>query len=177
MKCFNKVSDVRSSRCAALDAALGKRARRWLLVCVALLAAVFGVTPAFAHNVGQTQMTKFFTAETVQLLVDRANAGKPGLVSGDIISYIIRFTPVANGANIGVAGYITDYIPPGTQVIGASMVVPSGSTFVDVAPSLPGSIDDGWGRGQNTFTAPFATAAYDTTGLCAKGGLDRKSVV
>ena len=174
MQCFNKVPDLRSSRCAALDALSTTLTRRWLLACVALLAAAFAMTSAFAHNVGQTQMTKFFTSETVQLLVDRANAGKPGLVTGDVISYIIRFTPVANGANIGVAGYITDYIPPGTQVIGASIVAPSGSTFVDVAPSLPGSIDDGWGRGQNTFTAPFATAAYDATGLCAKGGFTNR---
>jgi uncharacterized repeat protein (TIGR01451 family) len=125
---------------------------------------------SFAHSVGQTQTTKFLAPETVNFLVARAGAGTPGFQVGDTVSYIIQFTPVANGASQGVAGYVTDYIPPGTEVIDASFVSPSGGTYINSTPSLPGSIDNGWGRGRNTFTGPFATNAYDTTGLCAAAG-------
>jgi uncharacterized repeat protein (TIGR01451 family) len=141
------------------------------------LRPVFGLVIALlplqlvAHSVGQRQTTKFLAPDTVQMLVDRANSGAPGLKAGDIISYIIQFSPVANGATIGVAGYVTDYIPPNTQVVGASIVVPGGSGFIDVAPGLPGTIPNGWGsRGQNTFSAPFNTSNYDSTGLCGAAG-------
>ncbi len=125
-----------------------------------------------AHSVGQRQTTKYMAPETVQMLIDRAGnpSETPGLRAGDIVSYIIQFSPVANGATYGVAGYVTDYIPPNTEVVGASIVVPSGSGFVNVAPSLPGTIDNGWGGGQSKFFGPFATSAFDPTGMCANAG-------
>ncbi len=142
-------------------------------LCLAALVAMLGVVNAvYAHSVAQVQTTKYFTPETVQMLIDNANAGNPGLHIGETISYIIQFSPVNNAANVGVAGYITDYIPPGVQVIGASIVARDGSgNFYDIPPGLPGGIDTGWGnRGQNTFAAPFNTAAYDTTGRCSAAG-------
>ena len=125
-----------------------------------------------AHSVGQVQTTKFLSPQTVQAVQSRIAAGQPGgFQVGDVVTYIIQFTPVRNGANTGVAGYITDYIPPGTEVVGASFVQKdSGGNFVNIAPSLPGGIDSGWGnRGQKTFLAssPFGTNAYDPTGRCA----------
>jgi uncharacterized repeat protein (TIGR01451 family) len=143
--------------------------RRPLRLLLGLAAALL---PAqlVAHSVGQMQTTKYLAPETVQMLINRANGGTPGFVAGDIVTYIIQFSPVANGATVGVAGYVTDYIPPNTEVVGAAIVVPNGSSFVEVAPSLPGTIDNGWGRGQRTFSGPFATNAYDATGLCAAAG-------
>ena len=146
---------------------------RFVIACVfgvsALLTAPFSV---FAHNVGQMQTTKYFSPDTVQMLKDRAIAGHPGFIVGDTISYIIQYTPIANGANTGVAGYITDYVPSGAEVIGASIVDKDGAgNFYEVAPSVPGGIDFGWGdRGQRVFLAPFSTAAYDPTGKCAAAG-------
>lgn len=140
------------------------------LASVALMLGVY--VSVFAHSVGQVQTTKYFTPETVQMLIDNANAGSPGLHTGDLVSYIIQFTPIANGATTGVAGYITDYIPAGVEVIDAAIVAKDGSgNFYNIAPSLPGGIDTGWGnRGQQTFLAPFNTSAYDTTGRCAGAG-------
>ena len=138
-----------------------------------LLGLATALLPAHlvAHSVGQKQTTKYLAPETVQMLIDRANTGTPGFAAGDIVSYIIQFSPVANSATVGAAGYVTDYIPPNTEVVGASIVVPSGASFVNVAPGLPGTIDNGWGnRGQRTFSGPFATNAYDSTGLCATAG-------
>ncbi len=127
---------------------------------------------AHAHSVGQVQTTKYFAPETVQMLVDRLQSGGgAGFQNGDIITYIVQFTPLANGANIGVAGYITDYIPPGAEVVGADIVKLDGSgNFYAVAPALPGGIDTGTGRAANTFVAPFNTAAYDATGRCTAAG-------
>ena len=84
----------------------------------------------------------------------------------------MQFTPVRNGANVGVAGYLTDYLPTGVEVVGASFVEKDGAGgFENVPPKLPGSIFDGIGnRGVNTFLAPFNAAAYDPTGRCAAGG-------
>ena len=147
------------------------RMTAWMKARIRPLVALFLCSVAYnaiGHSVGQLQTTKFLAPETVQLLISRAGSGTPGLQVGDIISYIIQFTPVANGATNGVAGYVTDYIPPGTEVVGASVVQPSGSSYINVSPSLPGSIDNGWSGGQNTYlVAPFNTSAFDATGLCA----------
>jgi uncharacterized repeat protein (TIGR01451 family) len=136
-----------------------------------VLAGILCVVLARAHSVGQVQTTKFLAPETGGVLLARASSGAPGFAVGDLVSYIIQFTPVNNGANIGVAGYITDYIPPGTEVVGAAIVSKDGAgNFNDIPPSFPGGIDDGWGRGQNTFLSPFNVSTYDATGRCAAAG-------
>ncbi len=140
--------------------------------CGLLLAGAVSISVALAHSVGQVQTTKSLAPETVSLLLARAGSGTPGLQVGDVVSYIIQFSPVANNALVGVAGYITDYIPPGTEVVGAAIVAKDSlGNFYNIPPSFPGGIDLGWGnQGQKTYLAPFATAAYDTTGRCAAAG-------
>ena len=141
----------------------------------------------YAHSVAQVQTTKFFAPETVQMLVDRAIAGHPGFLVGDIVSYIIQFTPVENASgsgtgqsNVGANGYITDYIPSGTEVVGAWIVTKDGSgNYSSIPPSLPGGIDDGWGTMitsggqdgvQQTYAAPFNVNTYDPSGQCSAWG-------
>jgi uncharacterized repeat protein (TIGR01451 family) len=143
-----------------------------LVRCGLFLASAASISLAIAHSVGQVQTTKFLAPETVATLLARAGTGSPGLRVGDVVSYIIQFTPVANGATTGVAGYITDYIPPGTEVVGAAIVArDSAGNFNNIAPNFPGGIDPGWGnQGQKSYLAPFATAAYDTTGRCLAAG-------
>lgn len=145
---------------------------RWLQVGF-MLAVVLLASHVWAHSVGQVQTTKYIAPQTIQMLRDRIAAGGPtGFQVGDVITYIVEFTPVANNATRGVAGYITDYIPPGTEVVGAAIVEKDASgNFYNIAPPLPGGIDTGWGnRGANTFLAPFNTSAYDPTGRCAAAG-------
>jgi hypothetical protein len=122
-----------------------------------------------AHGVAQVQTTKFFAPETVNLLVARASSGTPGFLVGATVSSIIEFTPVRNApasaggpATLGVAGYVTDYIPAGTEVIGASMVQPNGSGgYTAIAPDLPGPMDNGWGSsaGQKTLNTNWTGLA------------------
>ncbi len=147
---------------------------RFRIALIAFFLSLAGAGWVWAHSVGQVQTTKFLAPETVTILTDRIAAGQPaGFQVGDVISYIIQFTPIANGnANVGVAGYITDYLPPGVEVVGAAIVSKDSSgNYFNVAPNFPGGIDDGWGdRGANTFLAPFATSAYDPTGRCLATG-------
>ena len=142
------------------------------LALIALSSAL--VTTVWAHSVGQVQTTKFFAPETIALLQSRISGGQPaGFVPGDILSYIIQFSPISNGATTGVAGYITDYLPPGVEVVGADVVNKDASgNFYSVAPQLPGGIDQGWGnRGAQSFAAPFNVNTYDSSGRCASAGL------
>jgi MSHA biogenesis protein MshQ len=135
------------------------------LGCGLLLSLPQDVT---AHSVAQVQTTKYFHPDTVQMLVDRALAGNPGFQVGDTVSYIIEFTPVPNGSNLGVQGYVTDYIPDGVEVVGAAIVQKdAGGNFIAIPPDLPGMSYDGWGaRGQATFNAPFNVNTY-TAGCAA----------
>ncbi|MBS1809899.1 MAG: DUF11 domain-containing protein [Acidobacteria bacterium] len=148
--------------------------KRWRLrlvvVSTLLIGLSFGVVFwVSAHNVAQVQTTVFFAPETVQLLQTRASGGSPGLRAGDVVGYIIQFSPVANNATIGAGGYVTAYIPAGTEVVGAEIVQPNGSGgYSSTAPDLPGPISNGWGpRGQRTFTGPFS-GNYDAR--CATAG-------
>lgn len=145
---------------------------RWLRASAAL-ATLSLASQVWGHSVGQVQTTKYIAPQTIEMLKTRISSGGPaGFQVGDVITYIIEFTPVANGATRGVAGYVTDYIPPGTEVVDAAIVEKDGSgNFYNIAPALPGGIDTGWGnRGQKTFLAPFNTSAYDPTGRCAAAG-------
>ncbi len=136
----------------------GDRARRF--AAALLLCAIPAIVSA--HNVGQINVTKFLAPETVQLLKDRATAGTPGFQVGDTVSFLIQYTPLENGATVGAGGYVTEYVPAGTEVIGASIVTPNGSGgYSAIAPDLPGPIADGWGqRGKQAFAAPW-NGAFD----------------
>jgi uncharacterized repeat protein (TIGR01451 family) len=143
----------------------------WLTGLCITIAAISSVWVS-AHSVGQVQTTKFFAPETVNLLVSRAASGTPGFVVGDTINYIIEFTPVSNSAAIGAGGYITDYIPTGTEVVGAWMVQPGGTSgYTPIAPDLPGPMSNGWGAsaGQQAFDTDWSSlAALNAVGNTTK---------
>jgi len=141
-----------------------------LLAKTVLVWALLGTQPALADSVGQQQTTKYFTPDTIQMLINRIQAGgTPGFATGDQVSYIIQFTPVANGSTIGAGGWITDYIPAGAQVIGAWFVQPDGfGGFTNIAPPSTAQMADGWGAtGANTFNANWATTDATYVAACA----------
>jgi uncharacterized repeat protein (TIGR01451 family) len=125
----------------------------WLAAAALALAA--GV--ARADSVGQVQTTKFFDPATVQTIVTRLQNSQPGFQVGDVISYIVQFTPIPNGANYGAGGYITDYIPAGTEVVAAEFVQPDGAGgYASVAAPQAPKMPSGWGtRGQRTYDADW----------------------
>jgi len=71
--------------------------------------------------------------ETVVIIDPQGGTGTVGntdvaVSPGDILTFRIRFTPVPNGATRGLGGYITDYIPQNTEVVGARIVDADGNT-------------------------------------------------
>lgn len=130
------------------------------LILFASAVIITNARMALADNVGQVQTTKYFAPETVNMIKQRIAQGTGGslLKAGDTISYIITFTPVNNGGNIGAGGYITDYIPPNVQVVGAEYVQPDGlGGYTTVSVGQQSYMPSGWGaRGTQVFGAPFA---------------------
>ena len=118
---------------------------RWTLF-VALVLCATGLHAVEADSVAQVATSKFIANETLEVLdcrvtpdappcnpctpgqefcdpVPDAGVGDGGvgtrtaLRPGDIISFRITFTPVPNGRIYGGGGYITEYVPPGTEVV------------------------------------------------------------
>jgi uncharacterized repeat protein (TIGR01451 family)/fimbrial isopeptide formation D2 family protein len=138
-------------------------------VSASALALLFAVPGARADSVGQVQTTKYFAPETVALIKQRVQDvanGVPGATlgfkQGDTVSYIIQFTPIANSSNVGAGGYITDYIPAGTQVTGAWFVQPDGAGgFYQTSPPAPAQMANGFGvGGLGAFNAAWTSDPY-----------------
>ncbi len=109
---------------------------------------MFVALPASAHSVGQVQTAKRISAQTVSLLDPQGNPVPGGMGTdtvakvGDILTYIIQFTAVPNSASRGGGGYITDYIPANTEVVGARIIDANGNTL---PPKRGGQYHDGYG--------------------------------
>jgi hypothetical protein len=143
-------------------------------LALALACSFLGATgAAFAHSVPQVQTTKFLAPESLALIKARAAAGQKVQVQGDILSYIIQFSPIENSATVGAGGYVTDYIPAGVEVVGAWIVDIDGQGgFRPVPPNLPGPCPNGWTRRQHNWTgAPFSSNAYDPSGQCSAAAM------
>lgn len=128
------------------------------LVLAAGASAALMTAPAKGDSVAQVATAKRISRQTVALIdpQGRPVASDAGVTSGtlaqvgDILTFVIQFTPVPNGAYRGLGGYITDYIPPNTEVVGARIVDRYGNT---VAPHRGGLACDGYGpRGKGTWT-------------------------
>jgi len=112
--------------------------QRWLFTLVLLTGVV---QPTLADWVGESENTKFMDPATVSQIVQRFQQGQPGLQVGDTLSYIIQFTPTNNGGTVGAGAYVMDYIPPGTEVVGAEFVQSDGmGGYVAVQPDTPAPV-------------------------------------
>ncbi len=131
--------------------------RRQLSITLALIAITAMENDAtHADSVAQVQTAKRISEQTVQLLDPQGGSSTGGGGSdvdyaiGDILTYTIRFTPVDNGATRGFGGYITEYVPGNTEVVGARIVDADGNT---ICPHRGGLGALGWG--------PRGDAVYD----------------
>ena len=135
--------------------------RLMLIGLVALLAA-----PAGADYVGEVQTKLYLAPESLQLLLDRAAAGgaNPGFLEDDVIEYLVEFTPVDRGGEVGPNGYVTFYVPDGLEVVGAEIVQRDGrGGFVAVPPELPGQMALGsvGNRGDGTWDIDALAGAVE----------------
>jgi uncharacterized repeat protein (TIGR01451 family) len=124
------------------------RVAAFLVGVVALAAGA-----ALADSVGQIQTGKRISTETVALIDPETGLSQGGgstdvnVGPGDILTFIFTFTPVPNGALRGLGGYVTDYVPANTEVVGARIIDRDGNT---VRPARAGLTHDGWeSRGSN----------------------------
>ncbi len=115
------------------------------------LVAFSNPTPAAAHSVAQVDLGLGMTSDTQKMLIARGT----GIQTGDVLEYVIKFTPVKNGALSGPGGYVTFYPPPGTQVVGAAVVQPERTSFRDVPVAPPGAISGRAGKTHAPYAAPF----------------------
>src|SRR3972149_6485827 len=109
--------------------------RGFLALVIGVAIAPSGSRQAHADGVAQVLTAKRISRQTIVLIDPQ---GRPGVVGagtdttvmpGDILTFIIRFTPVPNLATRGLGGYITDYIPRNTEVVGARLVDANGNTL------------------------------------------------
>ncbi len=126
----------------------------WAL-CAGLL-PLLSTTVADAHSVAQVQTAKRISQATVVALDPQGNPTPGGMGTdtkakvGDVLTFILQFTPVPNNASRGAGGYITEYVPANTEVVGARIIDRNGKT---VAPKRGPQMDDGWGpRGNGNYT-------------------------
>ena len=119
----------------------------------AVLALTAGAGTATAHSVAQVQTAKRISPVTIVGLDPQGNPMPGGVGTdtiakvGDVLTFIIRFTPVPNNATRGAGGYITEYVPANTEVVGARFIDAAGNT---VYPKRGPQMDDGWGpRGRH----------------------------
>lgn len=131
--------------------------KRTSLGLIAGMGALLASADARAHSVAQVQTAKRISAATVVQLDPQGNPTPGGVGTdtkakvGDVLTFIIQFTPLPNNATRGAGGYITEYVPANTEVVGARIIDRYGNT---VAPKRGPQMDDGWGpRGKNnSFT-------------------------
>lgn len=130
---------------------------------------------AKADSVAQVQTAKRIAEATVAL-IDPQGGGSPGGAGGnvnyavdDILTFNIRFTPVENNATRGLGGYITEYIPANTEVVGARFVNGEGTT---VCPHRGGFGPIGWGsRGAHNYNSNDFPAEPNPGFLEGEGGI------
>jgi uncharacterized repeat protein (TIGR01451 family)/fimbrial isopeptide formation D2 family protein len=116
------------------------RVIRKLFCALSLLWPLLALSPLQAHAdyVGEVQTTKYLDPATTAMISQRLQSGQSGIQVGDEISYYIHFTPVDGGGIVGAGGYVTDYIPAGTQVVGAQFVqIYANGGYAQVAPPPP----------------------------------------
>ncbi|MDP1825083.1 MAG: hypothetical protein Q8L48_17630 [Archangium sp.] len=139
-----------------------------------LLALSLTCLSAWADSVAQVSTAKRISRQTVvQLDPQGGRTVVDGGVTdttirpGDVLTFIIQFTPVPNGAVRGLGGYVTEYVPRNTQVVGARIVDRNGRT---VPPHRGGLAPDGFGpRGSVTWPGPLVDGSlsqlYADTGI------------
>ena len=93
-----------------------KLGRAGKILSLLVLFAVLGT--AFGHNLNQLDTVLAFDKPTLDLMASRVGLGQPLLKAGDTVGVILKSTP-GPGTATGAGGYMTFYIPPGTQVTNA----------------------------------------------------------
>ncbi len=128
--------------------------RRGLAVTIILVAGLGFAGHAFGDGVGMFMVSKSLPESTVAVIDPESGTSSGGgstdvrLAAGDIISFRFYFFPVPDNQIHGINGWLTEYIPPNTEVVGVRIVDENGVT---IQPNYPGLAGDDCGGGCNGF--------------------------
>ncbi|TDI38813.1 MAG: DUF11 domain-containing protein [Acidobacteria bacterium] len=130
-------------------ARLPQRAVLWALVASVGVAIVGRV---WADYVGSLANRIFVDPASLSVIAD-------GYDDGDVVSFILETTPADTGSLSGHAAWMTVYVPPGVEVVGAEYVQPLGDgTYATVGAEDTDDTYDGWGvRGSVGYTPSTGT--------------------
>ncbi len=132
------------------------RSKSSKLIATVAMGSLLWPGVSLGHSVAQVQTAKRLAESTIVFLDPQGNpTGGSGVGSnttaqvGDILTFVLQFTPVPNGATRGAGGYITEYVPDNMEVVGARFIDRNGNT---IRPQRGPQMDDGWGpRGDHGY--------------------------
>ncbi len=119
---------------------------RLAALCGLVMLGGVALRHARGDGVAQVMTSKSLTQATVDVIDPESgtSTGTGGsdvrVAVGDIISFRFRFTPVPDKINRGLQGYLTEYLPPNTEVVGVRITDAAGNT---IEPRYPGIAVDG----------------------------------
>jgi von Willebrand factor type A domain/Putative metal-binding motif len=119
-------------------------------------AAAFVIQQARGDGVAQVMTAKSLPASTVAVIDPESGISSGGgstdvkLAPGDVISFRFNYTPVPDKIVHGLQGYLTEYVPPNTEVVGVRFIDGTGLTIV---PDYPGIAVNDCGRTCNGFNS------------------------
>lgn len=133
-------------------------------LALVLLALVSVPHSAFGQGTAQFMTAKSIPAATVAVIDPESgtSSGSGGTTDvkvgpGDIILFRFNYTPISKQGARGLQGYITEYIPPNTRVVGVRIIDKDGVT---IAPRFSGISTDGCkGAACNTFNGKACNPA------------------
>lgn len=75
----------------------------------------------------------YLGSQVLRTFLDPASASvvADGYQVGDQVAWILQSAPRDTGSFQGQLSFMTLYVPPGTEVVGASMVEASGASWID----------------------------------------------
>ncbi len=117
-------------------------------------AALFGGL-AWADGVANVLVNKTIAPATIALIDPESGTSTGGgttdvrVAPGDVIIFRYEMFPAPLGQIRGIQGYLTEYVPSNTQVVGVRFIDANGNT---VFPNAPGAAVNGCARGCNTYS-------------------------
>jgi MYXO-CTERM domain-containing protein/uncharacterized repeat protein (TIGR01451 family) len=109
-----------------------------------------------ADGVAQVLTSKSIPPATVAVIDPETGTSSGGgttdvkVGAGDIILFRFKYFPVPDHEIRGLQGYLTEMVPPNTQVVGVRIIDANGVT---ITPRFPGLADDGCARTCNKFNS------------------------
>ncbi len=128
------------------------RASALVRFCGALLLALVATSAVSVHSanaqaVAGLMVSKSIPPATIAVIDPESGTSSGGsagtdlrLAPGDVILFRLNYIAMPDRVARGVAGYLTEYIPANTEVVGVRLIDAAGRTIV---PNPPGATQDG----------------------------------